>query len=237
MVENKIFQLIDILAESAAIEFYYAADFFWKAPSLLKEQTSIEISKLFEYFPTDVTSRVKRWQHESHKLERIFPFLMATGNLYTITSLFEVYVFRLAQIVENDCNKSLEAIRGQGLQRYFLYLHSIGVETKKLTLWPQVDAAIKVRNCLMHASGMLSSSRDEKELRRITASGTFLTPEHRRKKRRPLDEVRIIRDDFGDRLHVANDYAWLLSAYFRDYFLELCEATKILLGKPSSMGD
>jgi len=231
MEKARKFQRIDILAESAGFEFYYAADFFWKAPSLLKQQKSIEISKLFEYFPTDVESRRERWQHESRKLEKTFPFLMATGNLYTITSLFEVYVLRLLHIVEKHCNKSLKEIRGQGIQRYFLYLHSIGVETTDLPLWPQVDAAIKIRNCLMHASGILSSSRDEKELRRITASGTFLTSEHRRKRGQAPEEVRIIRDDNGDRLQVANDYAWLLSAYFRDYFLDLCQTTKGHLGK------
>jgi hypothetical protein len=38
MKRNDNFEVIDFLAKSAAIEIYYAADFFWKVPSLLRKQ-------------------------------------------------------------------------------------------------------------------------------------------------------------------------------------------------------
>jgi hypothetical protein len=89
----------------------------------------------------------------------------------------------------------------------------------RLQLSTQVDAALKIRNCLMHASGLLAHSRDAEELRRILKSGTFLLREHRKEK----GLLRIVETGVGQRLQVANDYPWLLSSYLRDFFLDLCQ--------------
>jgi hypothetical protein len=82
-------------------------------------------------------------------------------------------------------------------------------------------AAIKIRNCLIHASGFLMHSRDENDLRRILKSGTFLLREHRRSK----GMIQIDKTNSGERMQIDNEYPWLLSCYLRDFFAEICDNT------------
>jgi hypothetical protein len=86
-----ILSAIDRLAEEGAREFNDTTDFFWKAPTLIEHQTQIEKAKLHEYFPDDMSRRFLRWQLESRKLGKTFPYLMSAGNVFTVLSLFETF--------------------------------------------------------------------------------------------------------------------------------------------------
>jgi hypothetical protein len=85
-------------------EFSDAADFVWKAPSLIDNLTELEREKLATYFPLKgddesdafaIYLRTVRWENESRRLEHIFPRLMADGTFLAIVSLFEARCFEL----------------------------------------------------------------------------------------------------------------------------------------------
>jgi hypothetical protein len=93
-------------ASSAYFEFTDVADYIWKSPRLIESEFKLEIEKLNAYFPVkgddkqdaqNIKYRKMRWQHERKKLTAIFPYLMATGNLFSIISLFETYCFILCK--------------------------------------------------------------------------------------------------------------------------------------------
>lgn len=93
-------------------------------------------------------------------------------------------------------------------------------------LHEQVQAAIKIRNCLAHASGMLAWSRENDELRKIQSTGAYLSPQHRKMrmdKGREFDEVLVGESALGDRLIVDNKYCHVLCSYLHTYYSELCE--------------
>jgi hypothetical protein len=200
-------------------------DYVWKAPSLIEHQKEIELRKLSEFQPDESWIRDFRWHLESKKLHQVFPWLMASGNLFTVVSLFEVYLLRIARIVETHAAAGASVPqRSQGVQRAMAVLRGAGIEPSGVRLWPQVEAALKIRHCLMHAGGILVNSRDEREIQRLAASHTYLAPEHRQ--RRIPDEppmVSIVYNTaLGDRLEITNYYAWLAAAYLRDAFTILC---------------
>jgi len=220
---NNIHELADAIRQ----EISDIGDYIWKTPRFIENEYEIEAKKLSAYFPDDPELAGLRWKRETRKLDRVFPFLNATSNLFSATSVFEVYLLRIAKEVENTSSVQLKSFRGNGIQRVFAMLKDIGVELHKIELWPQINAALTIRNCLMHASGLLDWSRDEKEIRRIIKSSNFLSKDHRQRRRnldRECDEVVIYQFDLGDRIEISNEYAHLVCFYYRDFFVELCEA-------------
>ncbi len=226
---------IDPLKKAAYLEFSDASDFIWKCPRLLKQEYKIEIRKLSTYFPDNPKLASLRWHFEGKKLRQLFPYLMATGNLFSATSLFETYLLLLAKQVEQLANVELKNTKGQGLQRIFNFLKGCGIQYNVIQLWPQVDAAIKIRNCLTHANGLLEWSRDREELCRIIKRGIFLSKDHRKKcinKNGVYEELILVNSDMGERIQPTNMYSWLANAYYRDYFMDLCNNTKeVIKGK------
>lgn len=206
-------------------EFSDIADYIWKAPRLLDHEREVELDKLPEFYPKDPETAEERWRRESRKLDSIFPYLIATGNLFSVTSLFEAYLILLAQDLEKSTGVSISSARGQGASRIFNYLKLIGIKFSSVELYHQMDAALQIRNCLVHASGILSWSRYENELRRIQKSGVFLSPDHRSRRnanKGEINEVQIVESHLGDRIQITNKYSWLACWYFRDYFMGLC---------------
>lgn len=215
------------LALSAQSEFDDAADYVWKAPRLVDHERKLELKKLDDYFPNPSEFRERRWEHESRKLEHTFPYMIAVGNVLSTVSLFESYLVLLANEVKPYTSVNLQAIKGRGVGRLFSYFRAVGAFPDRLSLWEQIQAAIKIRNCLAHASGMLDWSRDKDEIRRIHAHAIYLSPDHRRlrtERNRKPDEVVLGDSPLGERLGVTNKYAHLLCSYTRDYYIGLCNA-------------
>lgn len=216
---------IDLIAKGAQREFSDAADYVWKTPRFIEKEFTDELQKL----PNDPELAHLRWRFESNKLRNVFPFLQATGNLFSVTSLFEIYLLRLASVLEKITGNKLCTCKGQGVQRIFNFLKVCGIKPHSINLWPQIDAALKIRNCLTHASGLIEWSRDDKDIRRIVKSGTFLNKDVRKRYKDvngELDQVIIYTSAFGDRIEISNNYAWLSCAYYRDFLIELCEKSK-----------
>ncbi|MBD1872048.1 hypothetical protein H6F75_01005 [Nodosilinea sp. FACHB-131] len=210
------------LVRSSYSEFSDIADYIWKTPKFIKQEMELEIQKLAIYYPNSKKDQAIRWKHESRKLFKTFPYLNSTSNLFSVVSIFEVYLLRLGHELEQHTAIKLRDISGQGSMRIFKYLRALSVQPENLDLWLQVQSAIKIRNCFVHACGILSWSRDKTEIQNIYKNKLFLSREHREKHNFAFDEVTIFTTDFGERLEINNMYAWKLSFYFRDFFVELC---------------
>jgi hypothetical protein len=214
------------LRDRACREFEEVSDFFWKAPKIIDHERKLELRKLDEYFPESSDFREFRWRHESHKLDHTFPYLIAVGNLFSAVSLFESYLLLLAGELQTHSGVLVSDTKGQGIGRLFAFFRRLDVAPEGVTLHEQVTAAIKIRNCLMHASGMLDWSRESDELQRIQSTGAYLSNQHRRSRLErgvAFDEVSIMSSDLGNRLAIDNGYSHLLCSYLRIYFTALCD--------------
>lgn len=218
------------LSARAQREFVDVSDFIWKAPRLIDHERKLELTKLDDYFPDHPELRERRWKMESHKLDHTFPYLIAAGNLFSVVSLFESYLLLLAGELQPHTTVQLKNVKGQGVSRLFKFFRSAGVIPERVLLHEQVQAAIKIRNCLTHASGMLAWSRENDDLRKIQRTSAYLSPEHRKMrldKGREFDEVLVGESPLGDRIIVDNQYCHVLCSYLSTYFSELCEVASI----------
>lgn len=232
---TKAENVFDSLCNRARREFSTASDFVWKTPRFLEHEAKLEAEKLEEYYHinqnTEKDDLVKELRQlratlEFRKIYLSFPFLMSTGNVFTIFSLFETYCLLLSKHLESLCAIQLKAVPGSGVNRLFKHLLQCGLKLDRVPLRQEVLAAGKIRNCLFHASGLLSLSREEAELRNIVAQTTYLSKEHRQRYlelEKVPNEIRIQSGLLGDQLIVTNDYAWLLCNYLQDHFLGLCK--------------
>lgn len=220
---------INGLIERARHEFDEVSDFFWKAPRLVDQERELELEKLkgYESYPE---SRDRRWKNESRKLDQTFPYLIAVGNLFSALSLFETYVLMLVDELQPSSDVQLSHLKGNGISRLFAYFRQVGVKPENVPLYEQIQAAIKIRNCLAHASGMLSWSREIVDLRRIQSTGAYLSVEHRNRRQKlglEFDEVFIEQSKVGERLYVKNEYCHILCFYLISYYSGLCELSSI----------
>jgi len=175
------------------------------------------------YFPDDAKRRELRWTHESHKLDHVFPYLIAVGNLFALLSLFESYLLLLCFELQLYTTVQLNGIHGTGVNRFFKFLRRVGIAVEDLPLNQQVQAAIKIRNCLIHASGILSWSHNNDDLRELQQTGAYLSPENQGVRTRQGGEyIYIHTSALGDRLMVRNEYCDVLCFYLRTYLVALC---------------
>ncbi len=236
---------LDSLTEAASFEFDDVADYIWKTPRFIGAEYKREIAKLSDYYPAYSKAAKIRWSFEKHKLESLFPFLMAQANLFAATSIFEAYVLLLGSEIEKAANVELGTRDGRSVRQLLRSLNAIAISYSELPFWEQVDTALKLRNCLVHASGVISWSRQDAELRSVVSSGAFLTSDHRERQIRhhgKLVDVAIVPSRFGDRIVISNDYAYIATVYYRDYFLALCSLaarylTRVLTDKDLEGGE
>jgi len=196
-MNNKILEL----ESSARQEFSDASDYIWKSLHFVEHETKLEKNKLIEYFQNDEESAKLRWQLESKKLNNVFPYHISVGNLFSIMSLFESYLFMLSKEIEKETGTRVSLASRRGISGILGYFKSVGVDILTLDLYDQITAAIKIRNCLSHANGILSrSENDELEIKRIQKSGVYLLKKYRDKRKskgEKFDEVYLVNSEFG----------------------------------------
>lgn len=217
------------LARSAYDEFSNAADYIWKTPRFLEAEREEELAKLPIYFPNAPQLASLRWQHESAKIDRTFPFLMSRGNLFSIASLYESYLHLLAKDIEKSTGNPLKLARGQGVSKIYNYFKTVDINYSAVDFFEQVDAALKIRNCLFHASGILDWCKSPEQIIRIVDNLIYLSKDHRQHRIKSYNsdnEVVIFKSKFGNRLEIINQYPWIVAFYFRDYFVGLCLEAK-----------
>lgn len=227
-------KIIDEIAEAAYTEFDHLSDYIWKTPEFIETQHELETEKLDDYFPFtgDATHDEKalymrklRWRLESVKLEKYFPHYMAISNLFLCLSLFEFYCLRLAKQIEQDSGKEIHHFKGNGLERLLSYLADAGLEVKKARFERQLQCAIKIRNCFIHANGSIEwMKKDKLEIRRIIKTKEYYSKQKFDGSPREVFDpiVRILDDELGERVVIENEYAFTLSAYLKRCFIDIC---------------
>lgn len=218
---------IEALRVRAYIELFQVSDFIWKVPRFIEGERAIEAEKLNAYFPQDGIERNSREGMEKRKLNSTFPYMIATGNLFALGSVFESYLLLLAEEVQNLSGQQLGKVKGQGLSKLFTFFKYCGLSLETAPLHEQIVAALKIRNCLMHASGMLYWSKEAAELQRIVNTMSFLSSDHRQRRKQLKDAeplVNIVQSGLGKRVVVQNMYNHVLCGYLSQYFVSLCES-------------
>lgn len=229
------------LATSAQREFEDVGDYIWKSPRLIEHEMKLEKSKLNIYFkglPDESKFQRFRWHRESHKLHHTFPYLISVGNLLSLLSLFESYLLLLAAELQAHTKVPLSSSKGQGVNKLFNYIKSLGIKFEEIPIYEQIQSAIRIRNCLAHASGMLSWSRDSHQLRIIQSNGLYLSREHRimrTQQGREFHEILIVNTELGERISVDNKYCHVLCSYLISFYCELCTSTYSALCEQSGI--
>jgi hypothetical protein len=152
----------------------------------------------------------------------VFPRLLANSNLLLAVSLLEFQTFRLTRIV---VRRSAAPARLRGIDTLFSVLRQRGIIPESVDLWPQVQAAIKIRNVITHASGLIDLSSEATEIERIVLSQTYLTTRSRQAVSDDAAPLMVIeRSQAGNALRITNTFVWAAVAYCRDFFIGLCMA-------------
>jgi hypothetical protein len=203
------------------------SDYIYKSPRLLRHEATLEQYKLDTYFPDGGETADIRWHHESKKLNETFPRLIAVGNLFAVLSIFENYVLLLLKILQEHDATVPKHDLSQGLTAYLKATKAYGAEPYDAKYYEQVCAAISIRNCLMHAKGLLAAFRKADALKTLISQRRFLCSDNRKRRAERgrssgSDVVTIEDSELGDQLVITNDYSHLVCHYLTEYFRALC---------------
>jgi hypothetical protein len=219
--------LLGELEWSAFSELNDVSDYIYKSPKLLTHEKDLERRKLAAYFPQGGITADIRNHYESVKLNETFPRLIAMGNLFLVLSVFENYVFNLLRILQDQNPTVPKPEMSRGVADHLKATKAYGAEPYDAKYYEQVLTAISIRNCLMHAKGLLAAFRQADALRTRISHCKFLSSDLRkrrseRERSSVRDEVTIEGTGLGEQLVITNDYAHLACSYMRDYFCALC---------------
>jgi len=209
-------------------EFMYISDFIWKSNYLILEEKKREkeIYNMYEEASIDMTTANLRWEYESFKINKIFPYLTNISNLFTLISILEHNLFKLSKELENrDSSLLISDIRGAGINKLFEYFKKKNINLEKVTLFKQIQASIKIRNCFFHASGVISWSKDDIELKNIVKNKLYFDQEFREKPNIKNNKewiISIVKSDYGQQLQLTHNYTFILSSYIKDFLIGLC---------------
>ncbi len=210
-------------------EFVYISDYIWKNNRLILEEKKRE-EKMYNMCEksssADMDIANLRWEHESFKINKVFPYLTNISNLFTLISILEHNLFKLASEIEKRDNSLLiKDIRKTGLNKFFDYFRKKGISLEKVSLFQQIQASIKIRNCFFHASGVISQSKDDVELKNIVKNKLYFNKKYKDNPRINTDKewiISIVESDFGEQLQLTHNYTFVLSLYIKDFLKDLC---------------
>lgn len=210
-------------------EFVHISDFIWKSNRLIVEEKKREeeIYSICESsLSADMIVANLRWEHESFKINKVFPYLTNVSNLFTLISILEHNLLKLAKEIEKRENSLLiNDIKKTGLNKLFEYFRKKGVVLEKVTLFKQIQASIKVRNCFFHASGVISWSKDATELNNIVKNKLYFDKKDKENPQINTNQeyiISIVESDFGQQLQLTHNYTFILSIYIKDFLKNLC---------------
>ncbi|MFT9025340.1 hypothetical protein [Acetobacter indonesiensis] len=237
-MDNEFEEKIQSISNESSKMFDILSDYIWKSPRLIEVETKIEIEKLDIYFPPSEDAdesaftmmlRQMRWKSEENKLKNVFPNVMAISNLYLILSYFEFCCFRLCLEIESRGGTRLSEVHGYGVNKLLQFLKISGISTEEISFRKQVIASLKIRNCLMHANGIISwTKKDNAELKRIVNTGEYWRHMDGIKGADTMGLVVIIPGSYGEQLNIKNDYAFVVSGYTQRFFVQVCSLAKMI---------
>ena len=134
------------IREQILIEFEHISDFVWKSHNLIvkEKERENEIYDLISKGSEDLLEIAdKRWEYESFKIDKVFPYLINVSNLFTIISVLEHNLLKLAKIVEKiDNSIMLEKISGSGINKLFKYFRQLNINLETIDKFTQIQASI-----------------------------------------------------------------------------------------------
>lgn len=218
------------IEEQILKEFEHISDFVWKSHNLISQEKERE-EKLYDLYASEGSDNLleianMRWEYESFKIDKIFPYLINVSNLFTTISVLEHNLLKLAKTVEKlDNSVMLENINGSGINKLFKYFRQRNINLETIDKFTQIQASIKIRNCFFHASGLLSWSKDNIELQNIVKNKTYYTKgfgDNFDNETTKKWNIKIKKSDFGEQLELTHNYTFVLTGYIRDFLKELC---------------
>lgn len=218
------------IKEQILIEFGHISDFVWKSHNLIDQEKEREdeinnlyITKGFDY---SLEIAAQRWEYESFKIEKVFPYLINVSNLFTIISILEHNLLKLAKIVEKlDNSIMLKNVSGSGINKLFKYFRQRNINLETIDKFTQIQASIKIRNSFFHASGIFTWSKDNIELLNIIKNKTYYVKGFGDNFNNDDNEkynIKIKESDLGEHLELTHYYTFNLTGYIRDFLVELC---------------
>jgi len=214
------------LSDATAREFSAMLRYIWRSPTLIAQEKSLEASKIEQYFPESPDMAMLRWTIATNELSTTFPRMIATGNLFAALSMLESSMLLLCDILQSNSGRDIRSENGSGINRLFAYLKALGYDPAQVMPYDQVRAALTIRNCLMHANGLLSWAREHQAIREIVSKRTHLDPKTRSRCEASgygLSHVRLDDSPLGERLVIENLYVHTCCGYLRDYFVSICK--------------
>ncbi|MCT7604786.1 UTP--glucose-1-phosphate uridylyltransferase [Aliarcobacter butzleri] len=218
------------IEEQILIEFEHISDFVWKSHNLISQEKERE-NKIYNLYTSEGSNNLleianMRWEYESFKIDKVFPYIINTNNLFTIISILEHNLLKLAKIVEKlDNSIRLENINGSGINKLFKYFKQRNINLETIDKFTQIQASIKIRNCFFHASGILMWSKDNTELLNIVKNKTYYVKgfgDNFNNDDAKEYNIKIKESDFGEQLELTHYYTFILTGYVRDFLKELC---------------
>jgi len=89
---------------------------------------------------------------------------MASSNLFIAVSLYEILCLRLCHVVENFGDLRLSEFHKDGISNSRSFLKKYGAPFQTLCKYHDTIDIITIRNCLIHADGLPSFSKEEKKV-------------------------------------------------------------------------
>jgi hypothetical protein len=227
---------IEEFCVSAYLEFDHLGDYIWKLNHQIDELREIELAKLPDFEPS---VRAFRCKEESYKLDYLFPLALNYSFVTLIFITLETRLLKTCNLLYESRNFPLKAkdLAGSGLERYINFLTKlVSIPLISLTHWPQISALTIIRNCIVHTSGFLENSRDEKALRHLVQNKSYLANTHRNKvtevrldntNRRYSPEIGIENLDEGERLIINLGYSQVSCSYAREFLQEIFEKANL----------
>lgn len=223
---------LEILSDEIEHEFDYLADCIWKLNEQLDVIKGNELAKLELYHSDDPVGREIRWMFEGPKHETFFPTALNYAFVVLVFITLETQLMRLCDVLYEVKSFPVRAkdMSGSGLERYLSYLTKLaGVSRSKLPNWQAVSKLSIIRNCIVHASGIVSYSNDAQELRSMVRTRSYLTEWHRanlekyekNKNGARLDYVGIALSDDVEKLVIKQEYTHSVTGYARDFLLQI----------------
>ena len=217
-LEEKYFSDLEELIQSMNSEWHDISDYVWKSSGLIWHEQNLEARKV-EASDTSLASvreliahrafiHDRRWSHT-------YPFMIGSGALFTVLSIFESYLLSLA-IISDKIYGGFNMTKGNGSEKLFRYFRTLGAAPDSIMYYEQIKSAQKIRNCLTHAGGDLSLAKDERELRRIVENQTFVSPEERAT-RAESNYVSIEMFFYTEKIRVSMQYPLQLCHYLKSY--------------------
>ncbi len=175
--------------------------------------------------------RERRFVHEFGKLLVDFPDFMGSSSFVMVLARLEYFLFLICKDHERASNIRLDQFKdgSRGVRRLLNYVASVSRRYAPDDKLEQVRHAITLRNCVVHANGVVALSKDEARIREIVAARLYY-PEQLRSSQdteRCVHHPKVEQTLVGERLVIPNHSAHWICAAARDSLMSLCVEASI----------